>query len=411
MNPINRIHYPINISGSRISNTTNNSIKYTRLISGESTPNSNCWDICYKYPYPYNILCNFYPSFFRFSGVEINSMEGFLQSLKTPNAELQKKICQLPGILAKKLGNYLKKSKMYDGIHLHWQGKIFDRYSDFYQHLLHDAYNSKYNYDEPFRRTILKSKGHPLTHTIGKSSESETVLTEKEFIDNLNSLRNSKFHIGRFFTRRGKNALTIAQSLPELRTSFVNSTILCGENVFTKDSNIIKKLRELGVTNIIEMDPSSRALNNKKIANDNQIEYLNIDFSRANIDYLRVFNHKAVGGLEHDIYSKNEPTRRKFVNNDLVDLINMRNSNTITYICCNRREDSSLILMLNYLFNPKADIADAPVFGGLKKKNIEKMIYLVKKYMTPETKKQLGWDKDFESVIEERKKILHELNA
>lgn len=407
MNPINRIHYPINISGSRISNTTNNSIKYTRLISGESFPNSNCWDICYKHPYPYNILCNFFPSFFRLNGVEINSMEGFLQSLKTPDAQLQKKICQLPGILAKKLGNYFRKSQMYDGIHLHWQGKIFDRYSEFYQHLLHDAYNSKYNYDEPFRRTILKSKGHPLTHTIGKSSESETVLTEKEFIDNLNALRNSRFHIGRFFTRRGRNALTIAQNLPELRTSFVNSTILCGENVFTKDSNIIKKLKEHGVANIIEMESSSRALNNRKIANNNQIEYLNINLPIADIDYRRFFNRKTVDIPDDNIYL----THRKFVNKDLVDLINMRNSNTITYICCKNREDSSLILMLNYLFNPKADIADAPVFGGLKKKNIQKFIYMVKKCITPETKKQLGWDKDFESVIEARKKILHELNA
>ena len=252
---------------------------YSRLIQGnhinrmpaniknfeKTTPKEqNIWDICYKHPYPLNILCNFSPSFFKLNGIVINSMEGFLQSLKMKDAELQKKICQLPGILAKKLGNYLRKSTMYDGRSLHWQNQDFDRYSPIYHNLLKAAYAAKYDYDKSFRQIIKESRGRTLTHTIGKSSESETVLTEKEFIENLCILRNSKFNIGRFFIRKNRNALTISQNLPELKTSFVNSSIICGENVFTKGDALLKKLKKLGISNIIDIEQTTRSKNNAK---------------------------------------------------------------------------------------------------------------------------------------------------
>jgi predicted NAD-dependent protein-ADP-ribosyltransferase YbiA (DUF1768 family) len=40
--------------------------------------------------YPLNALSNFAPHPFRVDGVECNSMEGFLQSLKFKNPEMQK---------------------------------------------------------------------------------------------------------------------------------------------------------------------------------------------------------------------------------------------------------------------------------------------------------------------------------
>ena len=40
--------------------------------------------------YPANALSNFAPHPFVFDGVEVNSMEGFLQSLKFKNFDMQK---------------------------------------------------------------------------------------------------------------------------------------------------------------------------------------------------------------------------------------------------------------------------------------------------------------------------------
>lgn len=47
-------------------------------------------DIHSKGKWPSNVLSNFYPHRFKFDGVWCRSMEGFLQSLKTPSLVVQK---------------------------------------------------------------------------------------------------------------------------------------------------------------------------------------------------------------------------------------------------------------------------------------------------------------------------------
>ncbi len=145
-------------------------------------------DIHSKAKYPSNVLSNFHKSHFRFDDVEIHSMEGFLQSLKTSDLSLQRKICLLEGIEAKKAGENL--SEIYDKKHIFWNGKKMDRYSEEYQNLLKDVYLSKFNQDSLFRQAIKDTKDKKLVHSIGKQEKSETILTEQEFIQNLVNLRN-----------------------------------------------------------------------------------------------------------------------------------------------------------------------------------------------------------------------------
>lgn len=59
--------------------------------------------------FPSATLSNFAPHPFVIDGVECNSMEGFLQSLKFSNPEMQKEVCKLVGKAAKFKG---KKKKM-----------------------------------------------------------------------------------------------------------------------------------------------------------------------------------------------------------------------------------------------------------------------------------------------------------
>ncbi|MBQ8147060.1 MAG: hypothetical protein IJ039_09770, partial [Clostridia bacterium] len=45
--------------------------------------------------------------------------------------------------------------------------------------------------NESFKKALIDSKGYELSHKIGKHDPRKTILTEKEFLSILNSLRNN----------------------------------------------------------------------------------------------------------------------------------------------------------------------------------------------------------------------------
>ena len=61
-------------------------------------------DIGSRSGYPQSALSNFAPHPFEIDGVKCNSMEGFLQSLKFSNPDMQEHVCTLVGINAKQKG-------------------------------------------------------------------------------------------------------------------------------------------------------------------------------------------------------------------------------------------------------------------------------------------------------------------
>ncbi|MDR1170784.1 MAG: hypothetical protein LBK97_08135 [Prevotellaceae bacterium] len=144
-------------------------------------------DVGSKNPFPSNALSNLYLSEFTFDGARLKSMESFLQSLKTPDRKLQKKIWQLHGGKAKRAGEALKYT--FDGKHLTWKGKTIDRFSDGYMQLLRQAYHAKFEQDALFRFALEATGKKPLVHSIGKQNPEETILTEAEFISLLEELR------------------------------------------------------------------------------------------------------------------------------------------------------------------------------------------------------------------------------
>lgn len=135
--------------------------------------------------FPSATLSNFSPHPFIFDGVECNSMEGLLQSFKFSNPEIQKEVCKLVGKQAKFKG---KKKKWYRTQTLYWQGKEFKRDSEEYQELLDRAFNALTT-NEGFKRALLATGNSTLTHSIGKTKQSETVLTRTEFCSRLTKIR------------------------------------------------------------------------------------------------------------------------------------------------------------------------------------------------------------------------------
>lgn len=136
--------------------------------------------------YPANSLSNFAPHPFVIDGVECASMEGFLQSLKFKDIEMQKYVCTLVGKQAKFKG---KNKPWWKTQTLYWQGKEYKRDSEEYQQLLDIAY-ACLSKNEKFASALLRTKNAVLTHSIGKNDSSKTILTEQEFCKRLMIIRN-----------------------------------------------------------------------------------------------------------------------------------------------------------------------------------------------------------------------------
>lgn len=135
--------------------------------------------------FPSGSLSNFAPHPFVLDDIECTSMEGFLQSLKFSNPEMQKQVCSLKGRQAKAKGskkNWQKNQTLY------WNGKEYKRESEEYQKLLDRAYYAL-SKNASFRKALLATGNANLTHSIGKRKPQETVLTAQEFTSRLMMLR------------------------------------------------------------------------------------------------------------------------------------------------------------------------------------------------------------------------------
>ena len=135
--------------------------------------------------YPSSALSNFAPHPFVIDGIQCNSMEGFLQSLKYENPEMQEYVCTLVGKSAKFKG---KKKKWYRTQTLYWRSKPIKRESKEYQELIDRAYYELAKNDS-FRAALLATGNATLTHSMGKTDPTQTVLTRQEFCSRLTKIR------------------------------------------------------------------------------------------------------------------------------------------------------------------------------------------------------------------------------
>lgn len=135
--------------------------------------------------YPANVLSNLHPNAFVFEGVECGSMEGFLQSLKYKDKDMQRGVCALSGKKAKRKSNEEWKATQT----IYWNGMEIKRCSKEFNGLLQRAYKALYCQNENFRNALLATKGKRLYHIEGNSNPKETILTEKEFCGILEGLR------------------------------------------------------------------------------------------------------------------------------------------------------------------------------------------------------------------------------
>lgn len=145
-------------------------------------------DIGAKHGYPSSALSNFAAHKFVFDDIECSSMEGFLQSLKFDKPHIQVEVCKLVGVGAKNRGKDRNRNwKMANA--LWWKGTEFPRDSDEYQELLDHAFISLARHSKEFRKALMDTGASKLTHTIGRTNIMDTILTQREFCDRLEALR------------------------------------------------------------------------------------------------------------------------------------------------------------------------------------------------------------------------------
>lgn len=142
-------------------------------------------DIGSGHGWPADALSNFSPHPFEIDGVQCASMEGFLQSLKFSNPDMQREVCKLVGKAAKFKG---KKKKWWRTQTLFWQGVEIKRDSKEYQELLDKAFWALAK-NTSFQKALLATGQATLTHSIGKTKITETVLTSSEFCGRLIKIR------------------------------------------------------------------------------------------------------------------------------------------------------------------------------------------------------------------------------
>lgn len=131
------------------------------------------------------ILSNFTENHFVFDGVECASMEGFLQSLKHSEPEVQERICSLVGKYAKRKSVHGWKETQT----IHWKGHPINRHSNDFQSLVRKTYRAMADQCPLFRDTLLSTGSKLLYHSMGNPDATKTILTEKEFCTILTELR------------------------------------------------------------------------------------------------------------------------------------------------------------------------------------------------------------------------------
>jgi predicted NAD-dependent protein-ADP-ribosyltransferase YbiA (DUF1768 family) len=147
--------------------------------------------------YPSSALSNFAPHKFVFDGVEVASMEGLLQAFKFDKEHIQVEVCKMVGRAAKARGR--DRNQAWQRVQkLWWKGVAYDRKGDDYQQLLDRAYIAMFEQNQGFAKALMSTGNATLTHSIGRSKEAETILTEREFCRRLTNLRNSTKNVMEF---------------------------------------------------------------------------------------------------------------------------------------------------------------------------------------------------------------------
>lgn len=131
-------------------------------------------------------LSNLFPHEFIIDNIKCLSMESFIQSLRIKEKEVQEEVCsKYTGYMACKLKAAFPDWR--ETGYVYWQGKQISRISTEYSDLITKGYDCLFE-NIVFRYCLNSFKNRYLIHSIGCDEITETLLTESEYIYQLNRL-------------------------------------------------------------------------------------------------------------------------------------------------------------------------------------------------------------------------------
>lgn len=134
-------------------------------------------------------LSNFQPRDFEFDGIKCVSIESVLQAFKVDDTNVQKTMCCKSAKQAQRTKKSMRLDTWQRKQQLYWGGVMYQRGSKEYQVLLVRLYAAVIACDPSFLSDLIETGREELQHTIGKSSQCLTVLTDWEFCIILMRLR------------------------------------------------------------------------------------------------------------------------------------------------------------------------------------------------------------------------------
>lgn len=143
-------------------------------------------DIDWRVDDQHRILSNLADKRFFFDGELIYSIESVLQSIKIVDEAEQAVYWTRSGIWCKKAG---RKIPWQGSRVLFWKGKPMDRDGEDYQDFLDQLYAACFADCKPFRAALAATGDEELTHSIGTVDQEHTILTQREFLCRLNTMR------------------------------------------------------------------------------------------------------------------------------------------------------------------------------------------------------------------------------
>ena len=130
-------------------------------------------------------LSNLSDNSFLIDDVQCASMEGFLQSLKRRDVAVQRQICMMSGLDAKRtsITDWQVDQTVW------WKGEAIDRQSINYEALVRRAYREMFTQCSQFQDALLMTRGKKICHSGGCRDSYMTILTPQELCKILYELR------------------------------------------------------------------------------------------------------------------------------------------------------------------------------------------------------------------------------
>ncbi|QIW87901.1 homing endonuclease [Agrobacterium phage OLIVR5] len=135
------------------------------------------------------VLSNLSKHRFIFRGVQCQSTEGILHSVKVNDPEFQRGWCMKHGVEAQRIPSKYKPDSWKEKQTLWWQGTPMMRTSRVYREFVKEMYYEVSLHCPDYRDALLSTKGKRLIHPMGPIEPNKTVLTRHEFTSALEWVR------------------------------------------------------------------------------------------------------------------------------------------------------------------------------------------------------------------------------